>query len=228
MAITLKYLGHSCFQIGTLGKTLVIDPFISANELAKNIDLNSIPADYVLLSHGHQDHIADAETICKNTGAKLISNYEIVMWYKQKGIEGHPMNPGGNWDFDFGRVKMVNAIHSSSFPDGSYAGQAGGFVISNSETTFYFSGDTALTLDMQLIARTSPKLDFAILCIGDNFTMGYEDAILAAEFIDCNKIIACHYDTFAWIKINKQEVINAFKAKGKEIIFMNISEEQTL
>ncbi len=222
----IKYLGHSCFQVSTAGKTLIIDPFISANEQASHIDLKSLQADYVLLSHGHQDHILDAEAICKNTGAKIISNYEIVMWYKEKGIEGHPMNPGGNWDFDFGRVKLVNAIHSSSFPDGSYAGNPVGFVISNKEATFYFSGDTALTMDMQLIPKTSQKLDFAILCLGDNFTMDYKDALIASDFIECNKIIACHYDTFGWIEVNKAEIISAFEAENKEIIFMDISEEQ--
>jgi len=206
---------------------LVIDPFITPNEKASHIDISSIKADYILLSHGHQDHIADAETICKATGAKIISNYDIVMWFKEKGLEGHPMNLGGSWDFDFGNIKLVNAVHSSSFPDGSYAGNPVGFVISNKEGCFYFSGDTALTMDMQLIPKTSPSLDFAILCIGDNFTMGYQDAILASEFIACDKIVACHYDTFGWITIDKEKVIKAFEANGKEIIFMNISEERT-
>jgi len=223
----VKYLGHSCFQIHTKGNILVIDPFITPNEKASHIDISSIKADYILLSHGHQDHIADAETICKATGAKIISNYDIVMWFKEKGLEGHPMNLGGSWDFDFGNIKLVNAVHSSSFPDGSYAGNPVGFVISNKEGCFYFSGDTALTMDMQLIPKTSPSLDFAILCIGDNFTMGYQDAILASEFIACDKIVACHYDTFGWITIDKEKVIKAFEANGKEIIFMNISEERT-
>jgi len=224
--MTVKFLGHSCFQVQTKGKTLIFDPFITANEKAAMIDIAKLEADYILLSHGHQDHILDAEAISKNTGAKIISNYEIVMWYKQKGIEGHPMNPGGSWDFEFGNVKLVNAIHSSSFPDGSYAGNPVGFVISNDEGCFYFSGDTALTMDMQLIPMSSPKLDFAILSLGDNFTMGYKDAIIATDFIQCNKIIACHYDTFAWIKVDTPKIKEAFKAKGKEIYFMDISEEQ--
>jgi len=222
----VKYLGHSCFQIFIEDTILLIDPFISGNELAKDINLMDIKADYVLLSHGHSDHIGDAEAICKNTYAKIISNYEIVMWYKAKGIEGHPMNPGGSWEFDFGTVKFVHAVHSSSFPDGSYAGNPVGFVITASGKSFYFSGDTALTLDMQLIPKICPKLDFAILCIGDNFTMGYKDAIIASDFIECNTIVASHYDTFGWIKVDHKLVTEAFEERGKEISFMNINEEQ--
>jgi len=206
------------------GYKLLFDPFISPNELASEIDIESIEADYILLSHGHQDHIHDAETIAKRCNAKIISNYEVVTWYGKLGIEGHPMNHGGSWEFDFGKVKMVNAVHSSSFPDGSYAGNPAGFVISNQNHCFYFAGDTALTLDMQLLPMTSPKLDFALLPIGDNFTMGYEDAILASDFIDCTRIIPFHYDTFGYIQVDKEKVKTAFESRGKEITFLEIGE----
>ncbi len=219
----LTYYGQSCFGLETQGSHLIFDPMISGNELAAAIDVNKLPADYVLLSHGHGDHVADAEAIVKRTGAKIISNYEIVSWYGAKGLEnGHPLNHGGKWAFDFGTVKYVNAVHSSMLPDQSYGGNPGGFVIWNDEKSFYFAGDTALTLDMKLIPMTCPKLDFAILPIGDNFTMGYEDAVLAAEFIDCDKIIGCHYDTFGYIKIDHAAAKAAFAKKGKELILMDI------
>ncbi|CAG0910113.1 unnamed protein product, partial [Cyprideis torosa] len=145
------------------------------NEQAKAIDIDSIHADYILLSHGHADHVLDVEQIAKRTGAKLIAGFEVATYYGNKGLDNHPMNHGGKWKFDFGTVKMVNAIHSSSLPDGTYAGHPGGFVIWDNAHCFYYSGDTALTMDMKLIPMTCPTLDFAVLCLGDNFTMGIEE-----------------------------------------------------
>jgi len=222
------FYGHACFSVNYNGKLLLFDPFISGNDLAKGINVDEIQADYILLSHGHQDHILDAENIAKRTGAKIISIYEIVQHYGAKGIEGHPMNPGGKWDFDFGTVKMVSAVHSSSYPDGNYAGVAAGFVISGGDKNFYFAGDTALNMDMKLIPLTCPKLDFAILPIGDNFTMGYEDALIAADFIECNQIIACHYDTFGYIKVDHDKVQKAFESAGKSIKFLEIAKTENL
>lgn len=218
----LTYYGQAGFGIELKGKNLVFDPFISPNELAKDIDINSVQADYILVSHGHGDHVADVETIAKNTGASLISSFEIISWYGEKGLSGHPMNLGGKWKFDFGTVKFVNAVHSSVLPDGTYGGNPGGFVIWNDSDCFYFAGDTALTLDMKLIPMTCPKLDFAILPIGDNFTMGYEDAVIASDFIECDKIIGCHYDTFGFIKIDHDAAKKAFADKGKELILLPV------
>lgn len=226
--MNIKYLGHSTFQIETGGKTLVFDPFISMNELAASIKVNEVKADYVLLSHGHGDHVADAESIAKNNGASIISSYEIVEWYGKKEISGHPMNLGGKWNFDFGTVKMVNAVHSSVLPDGTYGSNPGGFVIWNDETCFYFAGDTALTLDMKLIPMTCPKLDFAILPIGDNFTMGWEDAAIAAEFIECDTIIGCHFDTFGYVKIDHEAATKAFADKGKKLILPKVGDTVSL
>jgi len=220
----LTYLGQSAFHVHTLGFDLIFDPMISSNPLAKDIDIKGLKADAILLSHGHFDHVADAEDIAKSTQSKIISNYEIVSWYEQKGHSGHPMNLGGKFKFDFGTVKYVQAVHSSMMPDGSFGGSSGGFVVWNAEKCFYFAGDTALTLDMKLIPMTCPTLDFAILPIGDNFTMGYEDAVLAADFIQCDKIIACHYDTFGYIKINHEAAIAEFKNAGKELIILNIGQ----
>ncbi len=220
----ITFYGQSCFGITINGKHLIFDPFITPNELAKDIKLEDIPADYILLSHGHRDHVADAEAIAKRTGAKIISNYEIVSWYGAKGIEGHPMNLGGSWQFDFGKVKYVNAVHSSVLPDGTPGGNPGGFVIESTEGTFYFAGDTALTWDMKLIPMTCKALDFAILPIGDNFTMGYQDAVIASDFIACNNIIGCHYDTFGYIKIDQESAQKAFSDQGKELILLKIGE----
>ncbi|MEL6717120.1 MAG: metal-dependent hydrolase [Bacteroidota bacterium] len=220
----ITYYGQSCFGIQFGGYNLLFDPFISPNELARGIDVNAVPADFILISHGHQDHIADAESIAKRTGATVISCYEIVSWYGAKGIKGHPMNHGGKAKFDFGTVKYVNAIHSSSFPDGSYAGNPGGFVIWNDEGCLYFSGDTALTMDMKLIPMTCPKLDVCIFPIGDNFTMGYEDATTASDFVECDKVVGCHYDTFGYIKIDHNEALKAFNDKGKTLLLPAIGE----
>lgn len=221
----VSYYGHACIGIEIKGKHLLFDPFIKENGLAKHIDIDKIPADYIFVSHGHFDHMADVEHIAKRTGAKIISNFEIVSWFEKKGLKGHPMNHGGKWDFKFGTVKYVNAIHSSVLPDGTYGGNPGGFVVWNNDEAFYFAGDTALTMDMKLIPMLCPKLDFAILPIGDNFTMGYEEAVLAADFIECKTIIACHYDTFGYIEIDKDVVTKAFEDSGKKLILPKIGEE---
>jgi len=208
------YYGQSAFELETGGKKLLFDPFISPNELAKDIDVNSLKPDYILLSHGHGDHVADLVTIQKNSGAKVICIYDILVWIgKNWDITNvHGMNIGGSFNFDFGRVKMVNAIHSSSMPDGSYGGNPAGYVIYSEGKKIYFAGDTALTYDMKLLA--DENLDWAILPIGDNFTMGADDAIKAAGFINCKNIIGVHYDTFPPIKINKAEVADKFKNAG--------------
>lgn len=218
------YYGQSCFSVQVREKSILFDPFISGNVLAKNIDVDKIPADYILVSHGHQDHTLDLANVAKRTGAKVISNFEIINWLSAQGITNlHPMNLGGKWKFDFGTVKYVNAIHSSSFADGTYAGNPGGFVVNTEEGTFYFTGDTALTMDMQLIPR-SFKLDFSVMCIGDDFTMGYEDALMAAEMVKCKKVIGIHYDTFDLIKLDKEAAQKHFSKAGYELLLPQIGE----
>lgn len=222
----ITFYGHACFGVEVAGKHLLFDPFIRYNDLAKDIvDINTIPADYILLSHGHQDHVADAFDIAQRTGAAIVSNYEIATSYEKQGVaKTHPMNHGGKWKFKFGTVKYTNAVHSSVLPDGTYGGNPGGFVVETEEGTFYYSGDTALTMDMQLIPMTSPALKVALLPIGDNFTMGIDDAIIASDFIKCDKIIGLHYDTFGYIKIDQAEAVKKFKDKGKELILLNIGQ----
>jgi L-ascorbate metabolism protein UlaG (beta-lactamase superfamily) len=220
----LSYYGHSTFLLEIKGLNLLFDPFITPNELAKNIDVNSIPADYILVSHGHEDHVADAVSIAKRTGATVVSNFEIVSWFEVQGVEkGHPMNHGGSWSFDFGSVKYVSAVHSSVLPDGTYGGNPGGFIISSDEGNVYYAGDTALTYDMKLIGDTA-NISHAILPIGDNFTMGVDDAVIAAEFVGCNEIIGMHYDTFGYIEINKEEAKGKFSTAGKTLTLLNIGE----
>lgn len=220
--MNITYYGHSCFGVETMGKHILFDPFISPNDLASNIDIDSIPADFILISHGHQDHVADVESIAKRTGATLVSNYEIITWYGGKGLEkGLPMNHGGSWNTDVGKIKYVNAIHSSTLPDGSGGGNPGGFILENEEGSFYYSGDTALTYDMKLLGEYH-KLDFAFLCMGDIFTMGVEDAVIASEFIKCDTIIGMHYDTFPPIKLDKAAAKSAFSAKGKTLHLLDI------
>jgi len=219
----ITFYGQACFTIETKGKTILTDPFISGNPLAQHINVDDIQADFILLSHGHQDHILDAVSIAKRTGAKVIAPYEVHVWAQSQGIENtHPLNPGGKWQFDFGTVLCTVAIHSSSFPDGSYAGNPVGFVIWNDEMSVYFAGDTALTMDMKLIPMLCPPLDVAILPIGDNFTMDVKGAVIASEFVACPKVIGCHYDTFGFIKIDHDEARNAFEAAGKELILLDI------
>ena len=220
----ITFLGHACISIETRDKTLLIDPFISGNELASNIDINKLKPDYILITHAHQDHILDVEAIAKNSGAKLISNYEIITYYEQKGIEGHPMNHGGSWQFDFGKVHYTNAIHSSSFPDGSYGGQPGGFVLETHHHRLYIAGDTALTYDMKLIPETIGALDLVVLPIGDNFTMGVDAAIKASAFLNCNTILGYHYDTFGFIKIDKTKAINKFAKSKKQLHLLPIGD----
>lgn len=218
----ITYLGHSGFHISHNDFDLVVDPFISSNPKAETLDVGKIKADYILLTHGHFDHVEDAEKIAKRQGSVIISNYEIVSWYEKKGVVGHPLNHGGKWKFDFGTVKYVNAVHSSMLPDGSYGGNPGGFVVWDEEICFYLAGDTALTRDMELIPISCPALDFAILPIGDNFTMGVDDAVRAAEMIRCDTIIGCHYGTFGYIEIDEEAAKAAFSAVGKELILIEV------
>lgn len=216
--MNLTYYGHACFSVEINGRTLLFDPFISPNPRAKHIDIKQIKPDYLFVSHGHADHIADLIPLAQSSGAPVICAWEIHEWLLEQGVPHTlPINTGGIISLPFGKVKCVAAQHSSSLPGGRYAGNPLGFVVTSTEGNFYYSGDTALTLDMQLISRYA-TLDLAILPIGDHFTMGIEDAILAADFVNCKTIVGVHYNTFEAIEIDTMQAQEAFAAKGKTLL----------
>ncbi|MDG2193830.1 MAG: metal-dependent hydrolase [Polaribacter sp.] len=217
----ITFYGHATFGIEINGKHLLIDPFISGNPLASDIDISQLKADFILLTHAHQDHVLDVEIIAERTGATIISNYEIVLYYQAKNLKGFAINHGGTFKTDSFSVKYVNAVHTSSFADGTYGGQPGGFVISSKDKSLYIAGDTALTFDMKLIPMQT-TLDAVILPIGDTFTMGIEDAISASDFVACNKVFGCHFNTFPPIKIDVKKAIHSFASREKELILLEI------
>jgi len=226
--MNITYYGHASFVVNIGGKNILFDPFITSNAKNTTTKIEDIKCDLILISHGHADHVADVEAIAKQNDCTIISNFEVVNWFGKKGVKGHPLNHGGTVELDFGKVKYVNAIHTSSMPDGSYGGNPGGFVVYTEEECVYFAGDTALTMDMKLIPLTCPKVNVALLPIGDNFTMGYEDAAIAAQFVECDQIVACHYDTFGYIEIDHDAARQAFEAKGKTLHLLKIEESINL
>ena len=218
------YYGHACFAVQAGGKTLLFDPFISPNPLAEKIDVSKVVADFILVSHGHGDHVADVVDIANRTGAKVVSPFEVGSWFEAKGVKNvQSMNHGGAAKVDFGRVKLTSAIHSSSMPDGSYGGNPCGFVVESSDGNFYYSGDTALTLDMKLVGELT-KLIFAVFPIGDFFTMGIEDAIRAASFVGVKKFVGVHYDTFPPIKLDHAAARQTAQTAGLELLLPAIGE----
>ncbi len=206
------------------GKNILFDPFISPNPKASAIDISTITPDVILISHGHGDHVADAVAIADASKAQVIAAYEITEWLQKQGIENCvPMNTGGSINLGFCTMKMVKAEHSSSLPDGTYGGNPVGFVITAQGKTFYYAGDTALTLDMKLIADEF-DVDFAFLPVGDHFTMGVNDAAMAAQFVHTKKVIGMHFDTFPPIEINHSSATETFMNRGIELILPNINQ----
>ncbi|RZJ23631.1 MAG: metal-dependent hydrolase [Acinetobacter sp.] len=224
----ITYYGHSCFSVFAGGRELLFDPYVTANPLAKNIDVDAIKADYIFASHAHFDHISDLLLIAGNTDAKAVGGWELYNWFNANGLKNtHPINPGGKSDFDFGTVKSFAAVHSSSFEDGSYGGVPCGYAFKTPDGNFYYSGDTALTLDMQLVSKWG-KMDFAVMPIGDGLTMGVEDAIAACHMIGVKRMIGVHYDTFGFIKINHQRAVADFRDAGIELILIEIGESRDI
>ncbi|MCD8440453.1 metal-dependent hydrolase [Tenacibaculum finnmarkense] len=221
--MNITFYGHACFGIEINGTHLLVDPFITGNPLASNIEMNDIKADYILVTHAHQDHVLDVEAIAERTGATIISNFEIAQYYSAKNFKTAAVNHGGTFKVDAFSAKYVNAIHTSSFADGTYGGQPGGFVISSEEKTLYVAGDTAVTMDMKLIPMTT-KLTAAIFPIGDTFTMGIEDAIIASNLVECNKVIGCHFNTFPPIEIDVNDAKSKFTKANKELTILEIGQ----
>ncbi|MFM8983012.1 MAG: metal-dependent hydrolase, partial [Spartobacteria bacterium] len=207
---------------------LLFDPFITPNPLAASIDIKSIEADVILISHGHFDHVADAVALANQTGAQVIANWEIADWLGKQGVKNTlPMNHGGTVKIPCGHAKMVNAVHSSSLPDGTYGGNPAGFVVESAEGAFYYAGDTALTQDMKQIAEEF-DLRFAILPVGDTFTMGAADAAKAAKLCGASMTIGVHFNTFPPIEINRAAAVESFQNAHQRLILPAIGEAVTL
>ncbi|MGY3778269.1 metal-dependent hydrolase [Isobaculum melis] len=196
--------GQSCVQIKTdTGKTILIDPYITGNPLS-DLHAETVEADVIILTHGHNDHVGDTEQIAKRTDALIIGNAEIADYFSFKGLKTHGMHIGGQHVFDFGTVKLTPAIHGSTLQVGNELitlGIAAGILFTENEKTIYHAGDTALFTDMKLIGEQQ-EIDVAFLPIGDNYTMGPADASLAAQFIKAKKVIPMHYNTFPLISQN--------------------------
>lgn len=217
------YYGQSCFSIETEGKKLLFDPFITHNPLAKHIDIKSIAADYILVSHGHGDHVADLVAIASQTGAEVIAMVEVAAWASAQGLKKVTGINFGKASFGFGPLRTVWAVHSSANPDKSYGGNPAGFVLELEGKSIYFAGDTALTLEMKLLADLY-KLDYAILPIGGHYTMDPDDALIATKYLECSQVIGVHYNTFPPIQIDTDEAIAKFKRENKTLLLPAIGE----
>lgn len=217
------YYGQSSFLLETTSKKLLFDPFITHNPLAKHIDIKTIEADYILISHGHGDHVADLVELAKQTKATVIAIPEIIGWVQKQEIDNvHPMN-FGKFTFDWGTVRMVVATHSSGLPDGSYGGNPAGFVIEADGKQIYFAGDTGLTIEMKILADIY-NLDYAILPIGGNYTMDVDDALISTKYFDCDQVIGVHYNTFPVIEIDTKAAVDKFEREGKTLLLPAIGE----
>lgn len=217
------YYGQSCFSIEADGKKFLFDPFITHNPLAKHIDIKTIEADYILVSHGHSDHIADLVEIANNTNAQVIAVVEVATWISNQGVKNVTDVNFGKAKFDFGTLRTVWAVHTSANPDDSYGGNPAGFVLELEGKTVYFAGDTALTLEMKILADLY-SLTYAILPIGGHYTMDVDDALIATKYLECDKVIGVHYNTFPPIQIDTKEAVAKFKRENKTLLLPGIGE----
>ncbi len=208
----LTYLSHSAWLIKNSSHTIVIDPFLEGNPLAP-LKPADVKADFIVVTHAHGDHLGDTIPIAKSNNSTVITNFEIANYCTNQGVTAHPLHIGGGYDFPFGRVKLVPAWHGSSFPDGSYGGTPAGVLIYFSGKTIYHSGDTGLFMDMQLIGEMNP-VDIFLVNIGDNFTMGIDDAVKAVEMVKPKLTIPMHYNTFEVINAEPDEFARKVKEKG--------------
>lgn len=210
--LSIRFLGHSGFQIRHGAFDILIDPFLTHNPLAavRQEDLNPT---HIIVSHGHGDHLGDAVAIAKRNGCQVISVHEIAEWLEAKGVNVWGMGTGGGHDFDWGRLSLTLAHHSSSLPDGAYGGNPAGLVLEIGGRTIYHAGDTGLFLDMELIGRRF-KIDVALVPIGDNYTMGIDDAVMAVEMLRPKLAIPMHYNTFPPIAADPAEFARKVGQKG--------------
>jgi L-ascorbate metabolism protein UlaG (beta-lactamase superfamily) len=193
MSITLTWLGHGAMQLDVGGHQLLVDPFFTGNPAAA-VTPEAVQPNYILISHGHGDHVGDAVAIARRTGATVISNFEIAGWFSNQGLNAHGQHLGGGHQFPFGYLKLTLALHGSALPDGTYGGNPAGFLLSAEGKKLYLACDTGLFGDMQLIGDEG--LDLAVLPIGDNYTMGPADALRAARLLRAKTYIPVHYNTW--------------------------------
>ncbi len=220
----LKYFSHSAFQLTTVdGKKILIDPFLSGNPTAP-VKADDVDADYIILTHAHGDHIGDSFTIAERCKSTFICVNELAEYCKSKGFEAHNMHIGGGYNFDFGRVKFTIAHHGSQTPDNTYAGEPAGVIVSADDKNIYHTGDTGLFYDMKLISEMN-KIDYMLLPIGDNFTMGITDAVKAVELVSPEVAIPMHYNTFPVIEADPEEFKKKAEAAGIKVKVMEYGEE---
>ncbi|OGU58254.1 MAG: metal-dependent hydrolase [Ignavibacteria bacterium RBG_13_36_8] len=220
----LKYFSHSAFQIRTSeGATILIDPFLDDNPTSP-VKSKEVKADFIVLTHAHGDHIGDAFKIAKKSDSLLICVNELANYCAAKGFKAHNMHIGGSHEFDFGIVKFTIAHHGSMTPDNQYAGEAAGVILTMEGKNIYHTGDTGLFYDMKLIGEMTP-IDYMLLPIGDNFTMGIKDALKAVELVNPKVAIPMHFDTWPIIKANPQEFKKQVEAKGKKCTVLDFGQE---
>lgn len=217
------FQGHSCVSITDGKQNIIIDPFLSGNPLA-TVKAEDIMADFILVTHGHGDHLGDAVDIAKRNKATIIAPNELAIYVQKQGAEAHNMHIGGAYEFPFGRVKLTIAHHGSAAGDGlEYTGNPCGFLIFMDGKTIYHAGDTGLFYDMKLMGDMN-EIDLAFLPIGDNFTMGVTDAVKAVEFLNPKKVVPIHYKTWPLIDTEPTDFADKLKGSGTEVVILEPGE----
>jgi L-ascorbate metabolism protein UlaG (beta-lactamase superfamily) len=220
----LVFHGHSCWEVQGDKHRVLIDPFLTGNPVAKFTPDHFDKLDAILVTHGHGDHLGDVEAIAKKTGALVVSINEVALYFGARGLEVHTMHIGGGREFEFGHVKFTIAHHGSTGPNGEALGCPAGVVLTIDGKKIYHAGDTGVFLDMQLIAELNGPLDVAILPIGDNFTMGIDDAVKAAELLQAKMAIPMHYNTFPVIEADPEEFAKKVCGKGLNATVVHVGD----